>query len=347
LRKGWNTPLQESKHRDERPGARLNWDDVRVFAAVAAAGSINKAATELMLTPASVSRHIKDLEHRLQVRVFERHKSGVTLTEGGSDLLDRARSMQRMADDIESSVRGRDRRDEGGVTIATPDGLAALWIAPRIGDFLSRNPRIHVSMDCRAGPPRETDFRADIAITADAGQAQIGDDTSLLAMTHYIFVASPSYLETYGTPKSMAAAVGEHLTLRQSGQIFQRETWGPRANAIEALAQFSFESNSSLAVVAALRGGAGVATVPSYLLASAPELVIVGGESSVPIRLWRIVRKEAKDAARVLRVVEWLRSMFDTKTNPWFRDEFVPPTEFANFPAKDSPAKPEAKPRRG
>jgi DNA-binding transcriptional LysR family regulator len=240
-------------------------------------------------------------------------------------------------------VRGRDRRDEGGVTIATPDGLAALWIAPRIGDFLSRNPRIHVSMDCRAGPPRETDFRADIAITADAGQAQIGDDTSLLAMTHYIFVASPSYLETYGTPKSMAAAVGEHRTLRQSGQIFQRETWGPRANAIEALAQFSFESNSSLAVVAALRGGAGVATVPSYLLASAPELVIVGGESSVPIRLWMIVRKEAKDAARVLRVVEWLRSMFDTKTNPWFRDEFVPPTEFANCPAKDSPARPEAK----
>ena len=337
--------MQKPKHTAVTPGARLNWDDVRVFAAVAAIGSINKAATDLLMNAASVSRHIKDLEQRLDVRLFDRHKTGVTLTKAGSDLLDKARSMQRMADEIEASVRGRDRRDEGAVTVATPDGLAALWIAPRVGDFLSRNPRIQVLMDCRSGPLRETDIRADITITADPTQAQPGDAADLLATTHYVFVAASSYVETYGMPKS--AAVGEHRALKQTGQIFQRDTWGARANAIEALAQFSFESNSSLAVVAALRGGAGVATVPSYLLASAPDLVIVGREQSVPIKFWIIVRKEAKDTARVLRVVEWLHEIFSSKTNPWFRDEYVPPADFASFAAIEPRAKPAAKPKRG
>ena len=342
MREGWNTALQETPHRDERPVSRLNWDDVRVFAVVAAVGSINKAATELLITPASVSRHIKDLETRLEVRLFDRKKSGVTLTSAGSDLLDAARTMQHGADIIESSVRGRDRRDEGAVTVAVPDGLAALWIAPRVSDFLSRNPRIQVLMDCRSGPLRETDIRADVTIAADAGQAQMGDLTDLLATTHYVFVAATSYLETYGTPKS-AGAVGEHRALKQTGQIFQRDTWGNRATAVEALAQFSFESNSSLAVMAALRGGAGVATVPTYVLPGAPELKIGGGEASVPIKLWLIVRKDVKGAARVQRVAEWLQSIFEPKTNPWFRSEYVPPSGFAAFLAQE----PRAKPRRG
>jgi len=346
LRKERARALQESKHRDERPSARLNWDDVRVFKAVAAAGSINKAAADLMLTPASVSRHIKDLEQRLDVRVFDRTKTGVTLTDAGADLLDRAHSMQRMADEIESSVRSRDRRDEGNVTIAAPDGLGALWLAPRVSDFLSRNPRIQLSLDCRVGPLRESDIRADITLCADASQAQIGDDTSQIATMHYVFLAAPSYLETYGTPKSMPSAVGEHRTLKQTGQIFQRDTWGNRAIAIEMLAQFAFESNSSSAVVAALRGGAGVATAPTYLLTSAPELVIVGEERSVPIKLWMIIRKEARDTARVVRVVEWLKTIFDGKTNPWFREEYVSPAEF-NEPPEDESAKPPAKRRRG
>ena len=342
MREGWNTALQETPHRDERPSARLNWDDVRVFAAVAAVGSINKAATELLITPSNVSRHIKDLETRLDVRLFDRSKSGVTLTEAGSRVLNKARTMQHAAEDFESSVRGLDRRDEGAVTVAAPDGLAALWIAPRVSDFLSRNPRIQVLMDCRSGPLRETDIRADITIAADAGQAQMGDLTDLLATTHYVYVAAASYLETYGTPKS-GGAIGEHRALKQTGQIFQRDNWGDRANAIAALAQFSFESNSSLAVMAALRGGAGVAVVPTYVLPDAPELKIVGGEANVPIKLWIIVRKDVKDAARVQRVAEWLQSIFDTETNPWFRPEYVPPSGFAAFLARV----PRAKPKHG
>lgn len=314
-----------------------------MFSAVAIHGSVNKAAADLKLQPSSVSRRIEELERRLEAKLFERRRTGMTLTDAGADLYDHAQSMQRHADDIERSVRARDRREEGLVTIAAPDGIGSLWIAPRIGEFLSRNPRIQLALDCRVGPALpEADHRPDVSIVLDKGQAEIGDDASALATMHYVFMAAPRYLETYGTPKSVAAAAGDHRALRQTGQVSQRESWSARASAVETLASFAFETNSSQALVASLRAGAGIATAPTYLITLAPELVMVGDEPAIPIRLWLVIHREARQAARVARVAEWLKSMFDTRTNPWFREEFVHPSEFAEpdeRPLKATPAK--------
>ncbi len=339
--------MRKSKHRDERPSARLDWEGLRVFAAVAEAGSVNKAAERLKIRPSSVSRQIDKLEQRLEAKLFQRSTAGMTLTQAGEEAYDRALSMQRFADDIERNVRARDRREEGLVTIAAPDGVGSLWIAPRIGDFLNSNPKIQISLDCLTGPQaRDQDQRPDITIALDKSVAQIGDDAMTLATMHYVFAASPRYIETYGAPKSAASAAGDHRTVRQTGQTAQRESWSKRATAVETLASFSFETNSSAAMVSALRNGAGVATVPSYLFTIVPDLVIIGEEASVPIRLWLVVHKEARNAARARRAAEWLRTIFDTRANPWFRDEFVHPAEFDAQSAPLEGAKP-ARTRRG
>jgi DNA-binding transcriptional LysR family regulator len=184
-------------------------------------------------------------------------------------------------------------------------------------------------LDCQVGPALPDDEeRPDITIALDKAAMQIGDDASVLATLHYVFVAAPAYLETYGTPKSMASAAGDHRTIKQTGQRSQRETWSERATAIETLASFAFETNSSASCVNALRAGAGVATVPTYLFRTAPELKVIGQERSTPIKLWLVVHQEARNAARVARVAEWLKTIFDSRTNPWFREEFVHPEEF-------------------
>lgn len=330
---------------DHRPRARLDWDALPVFLAVSETGSVNKAAAELKIQPSSVSRRIDELEIRLDVKLFSRRRTGMVLTSAGEDLKDRALSMRHFAEDIERSVRSRDRREEGLVTIAAPDGVGSLWLAPRIGDFLACNPNIQISLDCCVGPATpDADHRPDITIALDKSLADIGDDMSALATMHYVFMAAPSYLETYGAPKSAASAAGDHRTLRQSGQISQRETWDARATAVETLASFSFETNSSWALVAALCAGSGVATAPTYLLTIAPELVIIGEERSTPIRLWLVVHKESRNAARVMRVAEWLRSVFDWRENPWFRDEYLGPEDF--LPRQQKVPEPPAARRR-
>lgn len=300
-----------------------------MFAAVAETGAINQAATELKMVPATVSRHIEDLETRLDVKLFRRRTTGMTLTAAGEDVYDRARSMQHMADEIEGAARSRDTREEGAVSISASDGIGSLWVAPRVSAFLERNPKIQISLDCRLGPAIDADNRADITIALAKDQAQIGDDTSTLATMHYVFLAAPSYIETYGAPKSLASAAGDHRTLRHVGQISQRETWGRKATAAEALAESSFETNSSAAFMYALDAGAGVATAPTYVLKQWPNLVMVGPEQSVPIKLWLIVHKAARHAVRVNRVADWIKSIFDPRSNPWFREEFVHPRDFA------------------
>lgn len=338
--------MPKPKNRDGRPRARLDWDDVRVFAAVAAAGSVNQAATELKMVASSVSRHIDDLERKLEVKLFRRSTTGMTLTAAGEDIYDRARSMRHIADEIEDSVRARDTREEGRVVISAPDGVGSLWVAPRLSAFLQRNPKIQISLDCQIGPNVDLDNRADITIALNESQAQIGDDASALATMHYVFLAAPSYIETYGTPTSLASAAGDHRTLRQTGQVSQRDTWDRKAAAVEALADFSFETNSSAAFMSALASGAGVGTAPTYVLQRWPELVLVGSDRSVPIKLWLIVHKESRNAARVLRVSEWLRSIFDARTNPWFRAEFVHPTDFGAATASDAGNRATPAPRR-
>lgn len=307
----------------------MDWDDIRHFVAVAELKSLSKAAHTLKVTPSQVSRRITELEQRLATKLLNRTQAGVTLTPAGEDVLDMALSMQRFASSIENSARSRDQREEGQVTLVVPDGLAGLWIAPRIGDFLNANPRIQLAIDCGLPVAEAITQGPDLTIVPDISNVQVGDQTELLCTLHYLFVASPKYVETYGAPSSLAAAAGDHRALKHVAQTFQRNNWGKRATAVETLSSFSLESNSSTVIMTAILSGAGIATVPSYCFRDHPDLVIVGPVTSVPIKLWLVAHHGAKDTARVKRVAEWLRGLFDTKVNPWFREEFVPPERFA------------------
>lgn len=306
----------------------MDWDDIRHFVAVAELKSLSKAAQALKVTPSQVSRRITELEGRLATKLLNRTQSGVTLTAAGEDVFDMALSMQRFATSIENTARSRDLRDEGQVTIAVPDGLASYWLAPRIGDFLNANPRIQLAMECGLWAREPLRAAPDVTITPSLDTAEAGDTTEELCSVHYLFVAAPKYIETYGVPTSLASAAGDHRTLKHVAQKFQRDNWDERAKAIEALSSFSLETNSSAVMVSALTSGAGIGTMPSYLLHLYPEMKVIGPMQSIPIKLWLVTHQAAKESARVKRVAEWLRSLFDTKINPWFRQEFVPPERF-------------------
>jgi DNA-binding transcriptional LysR family regulator len=313
---------------DLRARERMSWDDVRIFVVVAEQKSVNRAANVLNVTPGMVSRRLDELEASLDVRLFNRTPSGMVLTPDGEDMLDRALSMQRFAESIEELVRGRDRREEGMVTLRAPDGLTGYWIAPRLPEFQNENPKIRLTLDCGT----LVDYVGadpDIVITPDKDDTRNGDVAEPIAVLHYVFVASSKYVATFGSPKSAASAAEEHRTLKHVAQTYQREAWDARALAIESLASFSLVTNSSHAFMSVLLAGGGVGTVPSAMVHLHPDLQIIGPDIAFPIQLWMVIRKEAQSSVRVQKVAQWLRSVFDTKVNPWYRDEFVRPPDFA------------------
>lgn len=107
---------------NERDGSRADWDDLKVFVAAAQTGSFGAAARKLQTTQPTITRRMDDLEARLGARLFNRGLRGVSLTEAGELVYDRALTMQRASCEIEKLVLGSDKLDAGRVTVAATEG---------------------------------------------------------------------------------------------------------------------------------------------------------------------------------------------------------------------------------
>ncbi|PKP61950.1 MAG: LysR family transcriptional regulator, partial [Alphaproteobacteria bacterium HGW-Alphaproteobacteria-8] len=118
----------------------MDWDKLRVFHAVAEAGSLTHAGETLHLSQSAVSRQIRGLEESLGATLFHRHARGLILTEQGELLLDATREMTRRL--LAAGARIRDSKDEvfGELRVTTTVGFGAMWLTPRLPRFFAMYP---------------------------------------------------------------------------------------------------------------------------------------------------------------------------------------------------------------
>src|ERR1700735_3497959 len=127
---------------------RLDWNDVRIFLAVAECGSLNAAARLLGMTQPTISRRMEEFEYRLKAKLFDRTSRGVMLTEPGLMVRDLAQSMARLGGSIMRDVAGHDHSDTGRVRLTAPDGISGFLLAPQLPKFQMANPQVQLSIDC-------------------------------------------------------------------------------------------------------------------------------------------------------------------------------------------------------
>ncbi len=304
-----------------------DWDDIKAFVAAAQAGSFGAAARRLRTTQPTITRRIDDLETRLGARLFDRGLRGVTLTRVGELVFDRAFTMQRAFGDIERLVFEDDKPGQGQVTIAVPEGIGGYVLGPEIADFMREHPAIQVALDCGFQVDGPVDPGVDLAIQLSGAE---GADTVAepLGTLHYALFASRGYLDTYGTPTGLDTAAG-HRFIYHSAQT--RDRWGAKTAAFLELAAPAMVVNSSTAMLHAIQGGAGIGAIPTAIVPMAPDLVMLEIPPLASATLWLCHHREAMKSTRVARVAEWLRSLFDARERPWYRPEFVHPSEFAGW----------------
>jgi DNA-binding transcriptional LysR family regulator len=304
---------------------------------VAEAGSLNGAASMLGMTQPTISRRMEDLEIRLAVRLFDRSSRGAALTQAGETMRDLAVGMARFGGAIVRDVAGRDRVDQGRVRLAVPDGMASFIMMPRLAEFQRMNPQIDLSVDCGLWP--ENAFSGEVDLTLDFAATGPSDVISTpLATLHYVLCASRDYLNTYGAPKTLAE-VADHRLVRHTSYKEQRETWSPKAQAVTDLAGRHLVTNSSAAMIMAVRGGAGIASLPTATYLFDPNLVVLDFDPVAHPVLWLRHRPAAARQGRVKRVIEWVQRVFDPANQPWFRTEFIHPREFERFIERPTPAR--------
>ncbi len=305
---------------------RADWSTLRVFFAVAEAGGISAAARALRLNPSTVTRAIEELERQLNVTLFHRGPRGTVLTEAGEIAFQRVRTMDRMAEALELEIGDTETLPEGRVRLSAPDGLAAYFITPHMTEFLRAYPGIDLSIDCGLWPDRPLDGEADMTLTFS--EPTHSDAVAQpIAHVHYALFASREYVSLYGRPASIEDML-KHPYIHHSAQTHQRELWGPRVEAWQTLTHKRIETNSSAVAVQAVLNGAGIGAMPTAIASIEPDLIMLDVLKVGPAKLWLVHHRDAAGPARVRLVKDWLKSIFDPRMRPWFRSEFVHPSDF-------------------
>ncbi|EPX82889.1 Transcriptional regulator [Rubellimicrobium thermophilum DSM 16684] len=238
---------------------------MRSFVEVVKKGSYTKAATFLGTSRALVSRHILDLEERLQVRLLNRTTRSITLTEQGRDYYEFCERILREIEETEAAISGSMREAQGSLAIVAPKWIGNYEIADAVTAFSLEYPEISVKLSLGGMAPNAYDFIErgfDVALHT----RRIPDSlirAKLIAQIAFVLCAAPAYLEQAPRlegPEDLAL----HKGLIQSNDPvwrFERngEIYKPRIRQ-------AFSSNTYLVLRKAALKGLGVAMLPLPLV---------------------------------------------------------------------------------
>ena len=265
----------------------MDWDKLRIFHAVADAGSLTHAGEVLHLSQSAVSRQIRALEESLNATLFHRHARGLILTEQGELLFDATRSMDQRLE--AATARIRDSADEvfGELRVTTTMGFGLLWLAPRLSQLYENYPDLRIDLILKERvldlPMRE----ADVAIRMkEPSQADL--IRKRLMSVNMRLYATQDYLNESGNPQS-PEDLKDHRLICQSTTSTQVS-----ASAIftQQLLTYNVRSlltvNNYFGVLQGLLSNLGIGVLPDYVTEDFPNLVRVLPElesSDIPVFL--------------------------------------------------------------
>lgn len=318
---------------DKKPLAasqQLDWTDLNFFLAVAEERSLNKAAQRLNTTQPTVSKRLGDLEKRLGVTLAKRSTAGIELSEEGRFVAQQAAAMARAVDHIMLEVAMRDHDAAGEVVIGCPDALLTYFLAPAAPQLHRVFPRIQLVLrskrDAGDAPPD---------ITIQFEETKRMEDVAIpLGWVHHVGFAAQSYIDLYGSPTDVNEAL-HHRMLVHTAYASQPERWRPKQQALQEIIDYAVRTDCGTGLVALTANGGGVASMPSYVAQVDQRLVVLDVGELARVRFWLVFDRERGQLPRVRETIEWLKRIFDPASNPWFREEFIPPHEFEKALAED------------
>nr|MDJ0936932.1 LysR family transcriptional regulator [Kiloniellales bacterium] len=317
--RGYTQIMQDGQKRDPL----ANWDDFRIFLAVAEAGSFSGAAKRLRTTQPTISRRIESLERYLGTRVFDRLPTGVAVTAEAKTVLEMARQFEDALIETQRRVLGADQRLEGTVRISLSEGLATFWISPRLGQFQEAYPAISLDLHCSIKPADVLNLESDLSIRFR--QPQESDLIALkLGSLHAVPWASIGYLDRFGVPATPGELL-HHRLLDHEYYHYLEPDCEPWVTLLRKAQHRRYLTNSSTSLMSATQNSAGVALLPTYFCEFAEGIVPLNLGLNTRSDIWLTYHPNVKKSARVRAAIDWVKSLFDHEAWPWFRDEFHPP----------------------
>ena len=294
-------------------------EGLAIFTKVVDAGGFARAAEDLGLSKATLSKAVARLERRLGARLLHRTSRRLALTDAGRDLLEGAKAMLTAAEAAEDRALDLASAPRGLVRIAAPMSFGLAYVAPALPDLLALYPWITIDLHCADELIDLIGGGFDVAVRIGALA-----DSSLMArrlcdIARHV-VGSPAYFERHGAPhhpRDLAA----HECLTYSN-LPTPELWrffGPGGEEATARPLSRVRSNNADALMPMALAGAGLALQPDFI--SAPYLrdgrlkTTLTDWSPPPIGLHLVTPPGGPRPARVNAVIEFLAARFSGA--PW------------------------------
>jgi DNA-binding transcriptional LysR family regulator len=254
----------------------MDWDKLRIFHAVASAGSFTHAGQMLTLSQSAVSRQVSALEEEIATPLFQRHARGLTLTDEGELLYGAVSDVLARLGQAEEALKNVQAAPRGSLKVTTSHGLGTFWLLPRLNEFIGDFPELQLHL---VFEDRELDLsqrEADIALRMRA-PVQADLIQRKLFTVHYHIYAAPAYLARCGKPDSFD-------DLAQHQLIVYGETASPEIREVNWLTNKvirlepdcrsrALRINNISGILQATEAAMGIAALPDYVAAERKSLV--------------------------------------------------------------------------
>ena len=277
----------------------MDWDKLRIFHAVADAGSLTHAGDQLHLSQSAVSRQVRALEESLNTTLFHRHARGLILTEQGELLFDATRAMLKRLDAATARIRDSEEEVFGELRVTTTIGFGTLWLAPRLPKLFEKYPDLNIDLMLEERvldlPMRE----ADVAIRMkEPSQADL--IRKRLMSVHMCLYASPDYIAGKGMPET-TDDLSKHRLICQNPRSAQV---GAGATLVGELMTYDIPSlltvNNYFGVLQGVLADIGIGVLPDYLSRDFPDLVrILPDIHSVEVPVFLAYPEELRHSKRI------------------------------------------------
>lgn len=281
----------------------MNWDDLRLFLAVARNGSISAAAKQLGVQHSTVSRRMRQFELKLGARLIERKKGGYELTQSGKYVKEAASNIEREVLGVDGALIGIDTRLTGPLRVTAINNMASSILMPMFASFSKQHPlvKLHIVVSNLDASLAQRDADVAIRLTNSPPDTLIGQRIVTVASTIY---GGRSYIKALLKEKKEPEWIGVDCC------VFHK-TWTKQACGEQPQ---NFISDDTLLTLAAIKEDLGVSILPCFMGDADPALErYCEPDPAYNLGLWILLHPDLRRTTRVLAFRDHMASAIKDK----------------------------------
>lgn len=274
-----------------------DWNDLRLFLAVARAGTLSGAARALGINHSTVFRRITAFEERLGVRLFDRLPNGYILTAPGEEMRDSVARIEEEIVALALKVTGQDQRPSGTIRITATDMLAVGVLPPHLAAFRADWPGIEIELLVSDTVLDLTRREADVALRVGNPVQDTLVGRRVGRLTFAVYASAELQAREEGDPEQ-SDWVGYGSSHGPLSRNLTR--WWPEMRQV-------CRTNSITAAVAAAKAGMGLAALPCAIADCDAGLVRVAPfPEEFALDLWLLTHEDLRQTARIRAFLDFM-----------------------------------------